>query len=247
MKHTFAVVIPARYASTRFPGKPLAMLGDQTIIQRVYEQARKVLADVFVATDDDRIFQHVESFGGRAIMTSPNHRSGTDRINEAVASLDQRFDVIINLQGDEPFVRETHIQTLCGCFDDDRTQIATLGIPFSSMEEVENPNSPKIVTDKEGYALYFSRSVIPYVRGEEHQDWLKRFPYVRHMGIYAYRRDVLKAISQLPPSPLEEAESLEQLRWLQNGFKIRVAMTEFSTIGIDTPQDLERAKELLKL
>ena len=220
MKHTFAVVIPARYASTRFPGKPLAMLGDRTIIQRVYEQARKVLADVFVATDDDRIFQHVESFGGRAIMTSPNHRSGTDRIN---------------------------VQTLCGCFDDDRTQIATLGIPFSSMEEVENPNSPKIVTDKDGYALYFSRSVIPYVRGEEHQDWLKRFPYVRHMGIYAYRRDVLKAISQLPPSPLEEAESLEQLRWLQNGFKIRVAMTEFSTIGIDTPQDLERAKELLKL
>ena len=245
MKHTFAVVIPARYASTRFPGKPLAVLAGKTIIQRVYEQARKVLPDVCVATDDERIFRHVESFGGCAIMTSPNHRSGTDRINEAVSTLDRRFDVIINLQGDEPFVRESHIQTLCACFDDDRTQIATLGIPFTTMEEVENPNSPKIVTDKDGFALYFSRSVIPYVRGVERAEWLDHFPYLRHMGIYAYRRDVLSAISQLPPSPLEVAESLEQLRWLQHGFKIRVAKTEFSTIGIDTPEDLEKAKELL--
>ncbi|MBR4388818.1 MAG: 3-deoxy-manno-octulosonate cytidylyltransferase [Prevotella sp.] len=245
MSHTFAVVIPARYASTRFPGKPLALLGGKTIIQRVYEQARQVMDDVFVATDDTRIFDHVESFGGHAIMTSPDHRSGTDRIEEAVRSLDSRCDVIINLQGDEPFVRASHIETLCRCFDDERTQIATLGIPFGSMEEVENPNSPKIVTDVDGYALYFSRSVIPFVRGEERGEWLGRFPFVRHMGIYAYRRDVLSAISKLTPSPLEVAESLEQLRWLQHGYKIRVAMTEFSTIGIDTPEDLERAKELL--
>lgn len=245
MKHTFAVVIPARYASTRFPGKPLAVLVGKTIIQRVYEQAKKVLPDVYVATDDERIFQHVESFGGRAIMTSPSHRSGTDRINEAVSTLDRRFDVIINLQGDEPFVRESHIKTLCDCFNDDRTQIATLGIPFATMEEVESPNSPKIVTDKDGYAMYFSRSVIPFVRGKDREDWLTHFPYLRHMGIYAYRRDVLNTISQLPPSPLETAESLEQLRWLQNGFKIRVALTKFATVGIDTPEDLERAKELL--
>lgn len=246
MRHTFAVVIPARYASTRFPGKPLALLAGKTIIQRVYEQARQVMEAVYVATDDERIFDHVESFGGQAIMTSVAHRSGTDRIEEAVEKIGTAYDVIINLQGDEPFVRPSHIETLCHCFDDERTQIATLGIPFGSMEEVENPNSPKIVTDMDGYALYFSRSVIPYVRGNEPREWLSRFPFIRHMGIYAYRREVLSAITKLAPSPLEQAESLEQLRWLQHGYKIRVAMTEFSTIGIDTPEDLERAKSFLE-
>ena len=245
MEHTFAIFIPARYASTRFPGKPLAMLDGKTIIQRVYEQARKVMDAVYVATDDERIFNHVLSFGGHAVMTSSHHRSGTDRIEEAVEKTGEAYDIIINIQGDEPFVLPSHIEALCHCFDDERTQIATLGIPFKSMEEVENPNSPKIVTDLDGYALYFSRSVIPYVRGEERGEWLGRFPFVRHMGIYAYHRNVLHEITQLEASPLEQAESLEQLRWLQHGYKIRVAMTEFSTIGIDTPEDLERAKELL--
>ena len=246
MKHTFAVVIPARYASTRFPGKPLALLAGKTIIQRVYEQAQQVMNAVYVATDDERIYKHVLSFGGCAIMTSTKHRSGTDRIEEAVEKMDSSFDVIINVQGDEPFVLPSHIEKLCSCFDDERTQIATLGIPFGSMDEVESPNSPKIVTDNDGYALYFSRSVIPFVRGKERNEWLSHYPFVRHMGIYAYRRDVLKEITQLKPSPLELTESLEQLRWLQHGYKIRVAMTEFSTIGIDTPEDLERAKEFLK-
>lgn len=245
MKHVFAVVIPARYASTRFPGKPLALLAGKTIIQRVYEQARKIMQDVYVATDDERIFHHVESFGGNAIMTSDKHRSGTDRVEEAVRSIDEKFDVIINLQGDEPFVGETHLRTLCTCFEDSRTEIATLSTPFTTMDEVMNPNSPKIVTDVDGYAMYFSRSVIPYLRSDNHCESVGTLPFLRHIGVYAYRRDVLKAITQLPPSPLELAESLEQLRWLQNGFKIRVAETEYTTIGIDTPDDLEKAKELL--
>ncbi len=252
----FIGIIPARYASTRFPGKPLAMLGGRTVIQRVYEQVAKVLGEAWVATDDERIRQAVEAFGGRAVMTRSDHKSGTDRIQEAAEKIlgkvnatgeatGMSADVIINVQGDEPFIQPQQLETVCRLFDDERTQIATLGKPFDTMEAVDNPNSPKIVTDVDGYALYFSRSAIPFVRGKEHGEWLAQFPFLKHIGLYAYRRDVLEEITSLPQSPLEIAESLEQLRWLQHGYKIKVGLTDVETIGIDTPEDLARAEAKL--
>jgi 3-deoxy-manno-octulosonate cytidylyltransferase (CMP-KDO synthetase) len=243
---TFTAIIPARYASTRFPGKPLAVLGGKTVIQRVYEQVKSVLSDVYVATDDERIFSCVESFGGKAVMTRKDHQSGTDRIQEAVEKTATQADVIINVQGDEPFIQPSQIQTLMQLFDDPSTQIGTLGKLFESIEAVENPNSPKIVTDMKGFALYFSRSVIPYIRGKERQDWFSEYPFLKHLGVYAYRREVLSEVTKLPQSSLEKAESLEQLRWLQNGYRIRVGMTDVETVGIDTPEDLQRAEEFLK-
>lgn len=218
------------------------------MIQRVYEQVGKVLDDVYVATDDDRIKNTVEGFGGKAIMTSPNHKSGTDRIEEAVEIIGGDFDVVINIQGDEPFIHESQIKELCACFDDADTQIATLGKPFTAemgMEALENPNSPKIVVDNRGYAMYFSRSVIPYIRNTRREEWIGQFPYLKHIGLYAYRRDVLRQVTQLPQSSLEIAESLEQLRWLQNGYKIKVGLTDVETVGIDTPEDLQRAETYL--
>ncbi len=242
----YIAVIPARYASTRFPGKPLAMLGGQPVIQRVYEQVTKVLPHAYVATDDERIYKAVTSFGGNAVMTRNDHKSGTDRIEEAVQKIGEETDVIVNIQGDEPFIHPSQIETVCELFDNPATQIATLGKPFANMESVNNPNSPKIVTDIHGFALYFSRSVIPFVRGVEHQKWLMHFPFLKHLGIYAYRRDVLREITQLPQSSLEQAESLEQLRWLQHGYRIRVGITDIETVGIDTPADLEQAEKLLQ-
>jgi 3-deoxy-manno-octulosonate cytidylyltransferase (CMP-KDO synthetase) len=250
----FIAVIPARYASTRFPGKPLAMLGGKSVIQRVYEQAVSVLGEAYVATDDERIFQAVESFGGQAVMTRSDHKSGTDRIEEAVEKLEANKKgtekgeetVIINIQGDEPFIQRSQIETLCHLFDDPQTQIGTLGKRFESMEAAENPNSPKIVTDLRGFALYFSRSVIPYIRGKERREWFFEYPFLKHLGIYAYRREVLAEVTRLPQSPLEIAESLEQLRWLQNGYRIRVGETDVETVGIDTPEDLQRAEEFLR-
>ena len=242
---TFTAIIPARYASTRFPGKPLAVLGGKTVIQRVYEQVSKMLNEVYVATDDERIFSCVESFGGKAVMTRKDHQSGTDRIQEAVEKTGTQADVIINVQGDEPFIQPSQIQTLMQLFDDLSTQIGTLGKPFESMEAVENPNSPKIVTDNRGFALYFSRSIIPYIRGKERKDWFGEYPFLKHLGVYAYRREVLAEVTKLPQSPLEKAESLEQLRWLQNGYRIRVGLTDVETVGIDTPEDLQRAEVLL--
>lgn len=242
----FAGVIPARYASTRFPGKPLAVLGGKTVIQRVYEKVAGTLGEAYVATDDKRILDAVEAFGGRAVMTSSSHKSGTDRIEEAVEVLGKNWDVIVNVQGDEPFIHASQIEALCRCFDDEATEIATLGKPFGNdMVTVSNPNSPKIVVDNRGYAMYFSRSVIPYVRGCGVETWADSFPYLKHIGVYAYRREVLKAITQLPQSALEKAESLEQLRWLQNGYRIKVGLTEVETVGIDTPDDLKRAEKLL--
>ena len=229
----YIAIIPARYASTRFPGKPLAMLGGKTVIQRVYEQVSSVLDEVYVATDDERIFSSVESFGGKAVMTRSDHKSGTDRIQEAVEKIGTDADVIINVQGDEPFIQPSQVETLMHLFDEPSTQIGTLGKRFDSIEAIQNPNSPKIVTDIRGFALYFSRSVIPYIRGE-------------HLGIYAYRREVLAEVTQLPQSSLEKAESLEQLRWLENGYRIRVGLTDVETVGIDTPEDLQRAEEFLK-
>lgn len=242
----FVGIIPARYASTRFPGKPLAILGGKTVIERVYTQVADALDDAYVATDDTRIFDTVTGFGGKAVMTRTDHKSGTDRIEEAVEKIGGQWDVVVNVQGDEPFIQRSQIDTLCRCFDDEDTQIATLGKPFDSMEAVDNPNSPKIVTDLRGYALYFSRSIIPYVRGAEHDAWMGHYPYLKHLGIYAYRREVLEAVTRLPQSPLELAESLEQLRWLQHGYKIKVGTTDVETIGIDTPDDLARAEAFLQ-
>ena len=242
----FIAIIPARYASTRFPGKPLAMLGGKPVIQRVYEQAISVLGEAYVATDDERIFKKVTDFGGKAVMTRTDHKSGTDRIEEAVEKLATDADVIINIQGDEPFVQASQLQALMQLFDDPETQIGTLGKPFENMEAVDNPNSPKIVCDRRGFALYFSRSVIPHVRGKERAEWIEHFPYLKHLGLYAYRREVLREVTQLPQTPLELAESLEQLRWLENGYRIRVGLTDVETVGIDTPADLERAEEFLR-
>lgn len=242
----FIGIIPARYASTRFPGKPLALLGGKPVIQHVYEKVAAVLEAAYVATDDERIYDVVKSFGGQVVMTRTDHKSGTDRIEEAIEKIGGEWDVVVNVQGDEPFVAKSQLDTICHCFDDPTTQIATLGKPFESMEAVQNPNSPKIVVDNMGFAMYFSRSVIPYVRGKEMSSWLTHYPFLKHLGIYAYHKDVLRQVTQLPQSSLEIAESLEQLRWLQNGFKIKVGTTDVETVGIDTPQDLERAEEFLK-
>ena len=242
----FTAIIPARYASTRFPGKPLALLGNKPVIQHVYEQATSVLSEVWVATDDDRIREAVEKFGGRVVMTRADHKSGTDRIEEAAEKTGTQADVVINIQGDEPFVQPSQIKTLMQLFDNADTQIGTLGKHFENIEAVNNPNSPKIVTDKQGFALYFSRSVIPYIRGAQDNEWLSHFPFLKHLGLYAYRREVLHEITQLPQSSLEIAESLEQLRWLENGYRIRVGLTDIETVGIDTPEDLQRAEEFLK-
>ena len=242
----FIAIIPARYASTRFPGKPLAVLGGKTVIQRVYEQASSVLEEAYVATDDERIFNAVESFGGRAVMTRADHKSGTDRIEEAAEKIGTDADVIINIQGDEPFIQKSQIETLMQLFEHTETQIGTLGKRFETIDAAQNPNSPKIVTDLQGFALYFSRSIIPFVRGQEQAVWLEKYPFLKHLGLYAYRREVLREVTKLPQSPLEIAESLEQLRWLENGYRIRVGLTDVETVGIDTPEDLQRAEEFLK-
>lgn len=241
----FIGIIPARYASTRFPGKPLAILGGKPVIQHVYEKAAAVLGTAYVATDDERIEETVKSFGGNVVMTKNDHKSGTDRIAEAMEKIGGAWDVVVNIQGDEPFIAKSQIEEICHCFDDADTEIATLGKPFETMEAVMNPNSPKIITDLKGYAMYFSRSVIPFVRGKEAQEWLENFPYLKHLGIYAYKCEVLRQITKLPQSPLEIAESLEQLRWLQNGYKIKVGKTDIETVGIDTPEDLMKAEIFL--
>lgn len=245
----YIAIIPARYASTRFPGKPLAMLGGKPVIQRVWEQVSSVVDAAVVATDDERIAQAVESFGGRAIMTSPNHKSGTDRCWEAYQKQGEEFDVVINVQGDEPFIAHSQLRAIMACFEDENTDIATLVKPFAEedgLSALENPNSPKVVLDNDSCAIYFSRSVIPYLRGVEREDWLKHHTFYKHIGMYAFRRDVLGEVTALPQSTLEKAESLEQLRWLENGYKIGVGISDVETVGIDTPEDLERAEEFLK-
>ena len=245
----YIAIIPARYASTRFPGKPLAMLGGKPVIQRVWEQVSSVVDAAVVATDDERIAQAVESFGGRAIMTSPNHKSGTDRCWEAYQKQGEEFDVVINVQGDEPFIAHSQLRAIMACFEDENTDIATLVKPFAEedgLSALENPNSPKVVLDNDSCAVYFSRSVIPYLRGVDREDWLKHHTFYKHIGMYAFRRDVLGEVTALPQSTLEKAESLEQLRWLENGYKIGVGISDVETVGIDTPEDLERAEEFLK-
>lgn len=261
----FIGIIPARYASTRFPGKPLADLGGKPMIQRVYEQAKQVLDTVIVATDDQRIYDCVQSFGGKVVMTSPDHTCGTDRVYEAYqiytsellksSELQTPSDtVVINIQGDEPFIQPDQIQALMDCFP---TEIATLVHPFTEKDtwsDLANPNYVKVAIAREqtdnnlttmGRALYFSRSVIPYLRGIEQEEWLKQGQHFRHIGMYAYRADILQKITQIPPAPLEKVESLEQLRWLENGLTIRVALTHHASIGIDTPEDLQHALSYL--
>ena len=245
----YIAIIPARYASTRFPGKPLAMLGGKPVIQRVWEQVSSVVDAAVVATDDERIAQAVESFGGRAIMTAPNHKSGTDRCWEAYQKLGEEFDVVIYVQGDAPFIAHSQLRAIMACFEDENTDIATMVKPFAEedgLSALENPNSPKVVLDNDSCAVYFSRSVIPYLRGVEREDWLKHHTFYKHIGMYAFRRDVLGEVTALPQSTLEKAESLEQLRWLENGYKIGVGISDVETVGIDTPEDLERAEEFLK-
>lgn len=243
------VLIPARYASSRFPGKPLAKIGGVEMIVRVCRRVAETGFESAVATDDERIAAVVEAAGFKAVMTSSGHRSGTDRIYEAFTQLGSDADVVINVQGDEPFIDPSQIKTLAQCFDYPQTQIATLARVFDKAKGFEalfDPNVVKLTRDFAGDALYFSRSVIPYVHGAEWTEWLDRTEFLTHVGIYAYRADILRFVTSLPQSPLEKAESLEQLRWLENGLKIKVALTDTPTVGIDTPEDLEAAEALLK-
>ena len=242
----FVGIIPARYASTRFPAKVLALLNGKTVIQRVYEQVKDCFDDLYVATDDSRIADVVTSFGGKVVMTSEDCKNGTERCFDACCNLNIDCDVVVNVQGDEPFIQRKQIETLMSCFADERTDIATLVKPFEQTdgwERLSNPNSPKVVLDDDNFAMYFSRSVVPYLRGVEQDEWLDKHVFYKHSGVYAYRLDVLKKITSLQQTPLEKVESLEQLRWLEHGYKIKVGVTNIETIGIDTPEDLERAKE----
>lgn len=241
----FIGIIPARYQSSRFPGKPLAKIKDKPMIQWVYENASKALPFVCVATDDNRIFDAVKSFGGEVVKTLPTHQSGTDRCAEAALEIAKKynFDVVVNIQGDEPFVKSEQIELLKSCFVDE-TKIATLIKRIDTEEELFNPNRPKVIRDKNNFAIYFSRSPIPYLRGEANSKWVRKHEYWSHIGMYAFEAEVLQKITKLAQGQLELAESLEQLRWLENGYKIKTAETNTASIGIDTPEDLNNALQL---
>ncbi len=238
---TILGIIPARYASTRFPAKALANIGGKSMIQRVVEQARQAtsLSRVVVATDDERIRTHVAGFGGEVVMTSVHHQSGTDRCQEAVQQLGVSADYVVNIQGDEPFIQPAQIDLLTSVLDG-ITELATLVKVIDDPQMLLSPNTAKVVLSATGNALYFSRHPIPYVRGQSVETWLTNHTYYKHIGLYAYRTDVLAQLTRLPPSSLERAESLEQLRWLENGYRIRTVTTDLDTHGIDTPEDLER-------
>lgn len=244
---SFIGIIPARYGSSRFPGKPLADIKGKSMIQRVYERAGTCIETVIVATDDKRIEAHVKGFGGKVTMTSPDHQSGTDRCAEALKIFEkdtsESFDIVINIQGDEPFIHKTQIELIRSCFEDNETQIATLIKKIQNDEVIRDPNRPKVVIDFRGFALYFSRSPIPCLRGDNESDWNSKHTFYQHIGMYAYRKNVLEEITNLPVSSLEAAESLEQLRWLENGFRIKTAITQDESFGIDTPEDLKKALE----
>jgi 3-deoxy-manno-octulosonate cytidylyltransferase (CMP-KDO synthetase) len=243
-----AGIIPARYASTRFPGKPLFDIEGKSMIQRVYEQAlkSKSLNKVLVATDDERIFEHVISFGGNVVITDANHPSGTDRCWDAFRQLKDAYQYVINIQGDEPFIDPSQIDTLAALLQDGTTELATLMIPVHNAAYLEDTGEVKIVLNDKMEALYFSRTAIPFLKGVDPKDWHRHHTYYRHVGMYAYRSDVLKKITQLPVSILERAESLEQLRWLENGYKIKCAVTSFESHCIDVPEDVERVLKLIR-
>ncbi len=236
-------IIPSRYASTRFPGKPLADICGKSMVQRVYEQVKAAagVEKVMVATDDNRIVRHVESFGGNVMLTKSNHANGTSRCREVVEKLEKQghyFDVIINIQGDEPLIQPKQISQLIALFANETTDIATLAHPIKEMEELMNPNAVKVVTGVQKQALYFSRQAIPFVRGENPENWFGRSIFYKHLGLYAYRTSVLKKIVMLPFGKLEQSEKLEQLRWLENGFVIKVGITDYEGVGVDVPGDI---------
>lgn len=244
-------LIPARYDSTRFPGKPLVDIGGKSMIQRVYEQTKKALDIVYVATDDARIFNAVEAFGGKAVMTAKEHQSGTDRCKEALLSVEKtegiNFDYVINVQGDEPFISPTQIELLANTFDGGKSELSTLIKQATNNDEILNPNKPKVVVNSNMEALLFSRSPIPFCRGTESSEWINKGPYYNHIGMYGYRRDILLKITELPISYLEKMESLEQLRWLENGYTIKTAITTEEGISIDTPEDLKALLQKMNL
>lgn len=245
----YICLIPARYESSRFPGKPLAKIGGEEMIVRVCKQVAKTGIDLAVATDDQRIADCVEAAGFKAVMTSSNHKSGTERVEEAYRNLGSDADVVINIQGDEPFIQPSQIEKIKSLFEENKAiELATLTKKFDPNEGFDalfDPNLVKLVYSDKMDALYFSRSIIPYVRKTDWKNWLKEYEFHTHIGIYGYKAETLKEIVKLPMSTLEKAESLEQLRWLQNGYKIKVGLTEFSTIGIDTEEDLRKAERML--
>lgn len=239
-------IIPARYASTRFPGKPLVMIEGKSMIQRVFEKASSAITlnRVIVATDDMRISDHVKGFGGEVMITSADHPSGTDRIMEVIGKLENElhhYNIVVNIQGDEPFLQPEQIDQLTGCLNDPETGIATLARIINTREELLDPNCVKVIKDNRGFALYFSRQAIPFIRDYKDDEWIKHYDFLKHLGLYAYRTDVLKKITSLKQGRLEMAESLEQLRWLENGFKIKVIITDNESLSIDRPADLEKA------
>jgi 3-deoxy-manno-octulosonate cytidylyltransferase (CMP-KDO synthetase) len=240
-------IIPARYASTRFPGKPLVDIHGKSMIQRVYEQAKKAktLNDVVVATDDERIEQHVKAFGGNVVMTESGHPSGTDRCYEACVKFWPQAEIVINIQGDEPFIAPEQIDLLVSCFKKEETQIATLMKKINSIDELFNENTPKVIVDASKKALYFSRQTIPFIRGKAKELWLNEHVFYKHIGIYGYQTSVLKELVTLKISDLEKAEALEQLRWLENGYFIQTELTDFESVAIDTPEDLKKTDSFL--
>ncbi len=242
-------IIPARYASTRFPGKPLAVIGGKSMIQRVYEQALKanLLSYVVVATDDNRIKKHVQSFGGKVIMTSHLHKSGTERCNEVIEILKEKYDVVVNIQGDEPFINPGQIDKLVSCFSEKNVEIATLVKKIDSSSELFNTNVVKAIINHEKQAIYFSRNPITYYRGKEQNVWKDNHEYYKHIGIYAYKTETLKVITKLKQSPLEIAESLEQLRWIENSIKIEIEFTNIDSVSVDTPEDIFTLNDSLNL
>lgn len=244
----FIAIIPARYASTRFPGKPLVNINGKTMVHRVYSQTKKVFNDVWVATDDLKIVGEVESFGGKVVLTKKKHKTGTDRCAEAIEKIqtieNKTWDVIINIQGDEPFIKTEQLNEIKKCFKNKKTEIATLVKPINNKDDIFNINKPKVVINSKNEALYFSRLPIPYIRGVSEGKWVSKHLYFKHIGLYAFRADILQNITKLKVSTLEKAESLEQLRWLENGYKIKIAFTEHESLSIDTPKDLEKIKQL---
>ncbi|MCK5838247.1 MAG: 3-deoxy-manno-octulosonate cytidylyltransferase [Bacteroidales bacterium] len=234
-------IIPARYGSTRFPGKPLAMINGKSMIQRVYEQAwkSKRLTEILLATDDERIAMHVEGFGGKAMITSPDHKNGTERCAEVINHMDNfNYDVVVNIQGDEPFLNPDKIDELIACFQDPEVQIATLATKIENRPELDDSSSVKVIIDNQENAIYFSRSTIPFIRDVKTANWVESYPFYKHIGIYAFRAETLIKIAKLVPAPLELAESLEQLRWMVNGFKIHVKLVTTKSVSIDKPDDL---------